>query len=305
MRPHNESSNGAVPRQTKTVTDNKVSRTARQTAATRPVGQGRASRAVTESQAAARNGRPPRVPQNHRTVDRVTRILEMVVYRPGMTFAELARALEAPKSSVHGFISGLLANGWLYEQDHRFYLGPAVYGLTLASGHIRAGLVTQADLVALHEASGLAVFLGVQAGDYLVYIAEVGSDELADFEARSNIRRPVLATAGGKALLAERSEAEREAFLRRRGPDEADLVEAFLADYEDIKRTGIATNVRLRGTRYALAATVRNQSGAAVASVTLVGRTADVQPRLKKLSRLLLQHVESWSQRLVTPREAI
>jgi DNA-binding IclR family transcriptional regulator len=158
----------------------------------------------------------------------------LVVYRAGMTFAELARALEAPKSSVHGFISGLLANGW-----------------------------------------------------------------------RSNIRRPVLATAGGKALLAERSEAEREAFLRRRGPDEADLVEAFLADYEDIKRTGIATNVRLRGTRYALAATVRSQSGAAVASVTLVGRTADVQPRLKKLSRLLLQHVESWSQRLVTPREAI
>ena len=43
----------------------------------------------------------------------------------------------------------------------------------------------------------------------------------------------------------------------------------------------------------------------AVASVTLVGRTADVQPRLKKLSRLLVHHVESWSQRLVTPREAI
>src|SRR6266550_8022222 len=99
-------------------------------------------------------GRGPRVPQNHRTVDRVTRILEMVVYRPGMTFAELARTLDAPKSSVHGFISGLLANGWLYEQDRSFYLGPAVYGLTLASGHIRAGLVTHADLATLHEETG-------------------------------------------------------------------------------------------------------------------------------------------------------
>jgi hypothetical protein len=42
------------------------------------------------------------------------------------TFSELARALDAPKGSVHGFIGGLLATGWLYEQDHRFYLGPAV-----------------------------------------------------------------------------------------------------------------------------------------------------------------------------------
>jgi hypothetical protein len=45
-----------------------------------------------------------RAPQNHRTIDRVTQILEEVVYNPGVTFAELARALDAPKSSVHGFI---------------------------------------------------------------------------------------------------------------------------------------------------------------------------------------------------------
>jgi hypothetical protein len=67
--------------------------------------------------------KPRRVPQNHRTVDRVTRILEEVVYKPGMTFAELARALDAPKSSVHGFLSGLLAQGWLYEMNHRSIWG--------------------------------------------------------------------------------------------------------------------------------------------------------------------------------------
>ena len=131
-------------------------------------------------------------PQPHRTVDRVTRILEEVVYKPGMTFAELVRALGAAKSSVHGFMQGLLANGWLYEDQGRYYLGPAVYGLTLASGHIRAGLVTHADLEALHAEVGTAVFLGVQAGDHLVYVAETGSDSVADFEARSDIRRPAL-----------------------------------------------------------------------------------------------------------------
>jgi DNA-binding IclR family transcriptional regulator len=72
------------------------------------------------------------MPQSHRTVDRVTRGLEEVVDKPGMTFAELVRALGAAKRSVHGFMGGLLANGWLYDEQRRFYLGPAVYGLTLA-----------------------------------------------------------------------------------------------------------------------------------------------------------------------------
>jgi DNA-binding IclR family transcriptional regulator len=258
--------------------------------------------------AASKNERTPgmrakRVPQKHRTIDRVTRILEEVVYNPGMTFAELVRALDAAKSSVHGFISGLLANGWLYEEQHRFYLGPAVYGLTLASGHIRAGLVTHEDLVALEQETGVAAFLGVQAGDHLIYIAEAGSDHVAGFEARSNIRRTLLITAGGKALLADRSEAERESYLRRRGAGEKDLVDRFLEEYEQIKKTRIATNVH-RG-RFAIATTVHNQAGDPVASITLVGPAPEVQPRVKKLSQILLRHVDLWSQRTATPREAI
>ena len=247
--------------------------------------------------------RAPRVPQNHRTIDRVTRILEEVVYNPGMTFAELVRALDAAKSSVHGFISGLLANGWLYQEQHRFYLGPAVYGLTLASGHIRAGMVTHEDLVALERDTGVAAFLGVQAGDHLIYIAEAGSDRIAGFEARSNIRRTLLITAGGKALLAERSNAERTAYLRRRTPDEADLVDRFLEEYDSIKRTGIAINTH-RG-RFAIATTVHNPSGEAVASVTLVGPISEAQPRQKKLIQVLLRHVETWSKRTMSPREPI
>lgn len=244
-------------------------------------------------------------PHHHRTVDRVTRILEEVVYKPGMTFGELVRALEAAKSSVHGFMRGLLAKGWLHENQGRYYLGPAVYSLTLASGHIRVGLVTHADLAALHAEAGTAVFLGVQAGDHLIYVSETGSDSVSDFEARSNIRRPMLATAGGKALLAAKPATEREAYLRRRGAEDAGLVEAFLEEYEEISRTRIASNVRRRGTRFAIATAVRNQSGEAVASITLVGATPNLEPRMKKLAKLLLKHVDSWPERELSPREAI
>lgn len=251
-----------------------------------------------------RPSRVKRAPQNHRTVDRVTRILEEVVYKPGMTFAELVRALDAAKSSVHGFIGGLLANGWLYEEQGRFYLGPAVYALTIASGHIRAGLVNDADLVKLHHETGAAVFLGAQAGDHLIYIAEAGSDPVAGFEARSNIRRTLLVTAGGKALLAARADAEIQAYLRRRSPEEAELVNSFLAQIDTIRRTGVATNLGRTG-RYAVATVVRNRHGDAVAEVTLVGPAADVEPRATALGELLLKRASEWAKRAVRPREAI
>ena len=244
-------------------------------------------------------------PQNHRTVDRVTQILEEVVYHPGMTFAELVRALGAAKSSVHGFIRGLLAKGWLYEDQHRFYLGPAVYGLTLASGHIRAGLVTHGDLSALHDECKVAVFLGVQAGDHLIYVDEAGSDDAAGFEARSNIRRTLLSTAGGKALLAQLPQFERETYLRRRSRNEADLVERFLAEFGDITKSKIAVNMNPNGTRFGIATTVHNRLGRAVASVTLVGSPDDLRPKVSKLSKVLIKHVDSWAKRSISPREVI
>jgi DNA-binding IclR family transcriptional regulator len=236
-------------------------------------------------------------PHKHRTIDRVTQILEEVVYHPGMTFAELARALDAPKSSVHGFIRGLLAAGWLHQDNHRFYIGPALHGLTLASGHLRAGSVTDSDLRRLHEAAGASVFLGVQAGDSLIYISEVGADLLPSFGARTNIRRRLLDTAGGKALLAAMPSEQRDSYLRRRTSDEAALVEAFVAEYDDITRTRIAKNTLHSGTQFALATVVIGPSEKAVAEVTLVGRTTDLLPREAALSALLLQHVDGWRRR--------
>lgn len=244
-------------------------------------------------------------PANHRTVDRVTQIVEEVVYNPGMTFVELAKALQAPRSSVYGFIQGLKAKGWLYELNRRFYLGPAVYGLTLASGHLRAGMVSHDHLAQLHHETGVTAFLQVRAGDHVFSVAEAGSDAIADFEARTNIRRTLIATAAGKVMLAARAPAEVEAYLRGLGEDERDMVAAFLSDYPEIRRSGVATNTRLSGTRFAISALVRNKSGEGVAAVTLVGRTEDIAPRAGELTACLLRHTAEWSRRDVRPREAI
>ena len=244
-------------------------------------------------------------PQSHRTIDRVTQILEEVVYHPGMSFAELVRALGAAKSSVHGFIQGLLAKGWLYEEQRRFYLGPAVYGLTLASGHIRAGLVTHEDLAALYREVRVPVFLGVRAGDHLIYIAEAGSEDAVGFQARSNIRRTLLSTAGGKALLAVCPPGERDAYLRRRSRQEAELVDSFINEIPAIAKTGIASNLNATGTRLGMATTIRNRQGEAVASITLVGPASVLKPKQARLSKVLLKYAQAWSGRSVAAREAI
>ena len=242
---------------------------------------------------------------NHRTIHRVTEILEAVVYTPGITFAELARVVDAPKSSVHGFIRGLLARGWLFQDDRRFYLGPAVYGLTLASGHIRAGQVTQADLDGLHDETGLTVFLGVGAGDHLIYIGESGTDALTGFAARTNIRRDLISTAGGKVLLVERSDVDRDAYLRRIPVAERDLVSSFLAEYPEILSSQVAYNLRYKGAQMAMATAVRNHLGKAVAVAVVIGRTESMETRKVKLRRILLKHVDAWSKRQLNPREAL
>ncbi|MFV0292123.1 MAG: helix-turn-helix domain-containing protein, partial [Paracoccus sp. (in: a-proteobacteria)] len=172
--------------------------------------------------------------QSHRTIDRVTRILEEVVYAPGITFTELVHAVQAPKSSVHSFVRGLVTSGWLYEDRGRFYLGPAVYGLTMASGQIRAGAVTNGDLNRIYNETGVAAFLGVRAGDHLIYVAEGGNDQTARFYARTNIRRPLHQTAAGKALLASQSDVQIEAYFRRTARDDMQALFGFLDEMGEI-----------------------------------------------------------------------
>jgi hypothetical protein len=81
----------------------------------------------------------PAPPGGHHTISRVMQIPEEPAYRPGSTFAELTRAVGAPKSSMHGFVRGLVADEWLVEDDRRLYLGSTFYHLAVGSGQNPCG----------------------------------------------------------------------------------------------------------------------------------------------------------------------
>lgn len=212
----------------------------------------------------------PAPPGGHHTISRVMQILEEPAYRPGSTFAELTRAVGAPKSSMHGFVRGLVADEWLVEDDRRLYLGSTFYHLAVGSGQIRAGTVSEADLEALHRETGpdsLRRRAGRRPPDLR---GGGGSDMLSGFGTRSKIRRNMLTSAGGQALLAELPQPELEDFLHHRGPGEQHDVEEFLGSCAAIRATRIAVHKSRVRARTAVATTIPGPSDVAVAAAILV-----------------------------------
>ena len=83
------------------------------------------------------------------------------------------------------------------------------------------------------------------------------------------------------------------------------MVDAFLAELDSISKTSIATNLNPVRMRFGLATVVRSRSGDVVATVTLVGPAAEIQPRLLMLSNVLVKHADAWARRSAKPREVI
>ena len=111
----------------------------------------------------------------HRTVDRVVEILETVALSPrGVTLAELAAALDAAKSSVQELTNGLLARGYLIEEERRFHLGPGPFVLASRANKLAAGSLDHQFVADVAEVLGCTVFVGVRVGDAIVFVDYVG-----------------------------------------------------------------------------------------------------------------------------------
>lgn len=232
----------------------------------------------------------------HGTVSRAMQILDVVVSNPGATYAEITRSVGAPKSSVYGFIRGMLAVDWLIDRGHRLYLGPAFHSLVLTDGQLRAGTVTSADLEMLYRETGLMVVVSVRAGDYLIDVAQAGSSGQA-VTSTGDARGDLLTTAGGKILLAFMSAPEMNDYLHRRSQRDRARIDEFLQACANIRATGLAVNISDSAAYSSIASVIRNGAGYPTASVTLTGNTTHVLPRVDALSALLREQVGSWAAR--------
>jgi IclR family acetate operon transcriptional repressor len=174
----------------------------------------------------------------------VTQILETVSLSPrGVTMAELVGALDAPKSSVQELTNGLLARGYLTEEEHRFHVGPGPFIVASRANKLAALSLDHQFLVELSNVLGCNVFLAVRVGDAIVFTDHVGEESpTLTFVARTHARRPLYTSAAGKTLLANVPDDEMYRLLDLARPEQADDVRQFLAELPEIRSRRLAFN---------------------------------------------------------------
>lgn len=210
-------------------------------------------------------------------VARAAGVLEAVAAsRDGLTLSAIARAVEAPKSSVLAICSTLVRVGYLVRTGDSYDLGVRV--VRLARSYLERDDVatefwrTEAELRLLDTET---VVLAVLDGDSVVYLAcRRGSSPVAvSYEV--GLRLPASCTASGKAMLAAMPDYE----VAQRFPTGrlARLTERSLTSLDDLRRQldvvraqGYAVDVEetARG-MCCYGSVVRDGSGHVVAAVSV------------------------------------
>jgi DNA-binding IclR family transcriptional regulator len=242
---------------------------------------------------------------HHRAVDRVAAILEAVAAeRRGLSLTQLAVRLHAPVSSIQKLVNGLVAVGYLDEDEHRFVLGPAPYLLSLRAGHSPVSVVRHSDLVELAERTGASAVLAVRVGDASVYVDWAGTDDPFNYLTVQQLRTPLPETAVGRVLLANLPDRDRHEIVAEELGDDPRAAVALLTELERIRERGHLlgdSGPMLRGIT-AVAAPVREE-GSVVAAVALAGAHDDVTHRLHEFAGVLTEAVAQWGERSLAPRE--
>ncbi|MFC7344172.1 IclR family transcriptional regulator [Saccharopolyspora griseoalba] len=211
-------------------------------------------------------------PKAHRTVSRVTTILELAAAdRSGVRLAELAAALDAPRSSIHGLVKGLVATGYLREEAGTYRIGPAINALLGAAAPTVAEAARPA-MRELHRRFDETVMLATPVGDSVVYTETIESTHPLRYSAPLRTRRPLHPTSSGKCFLAFGTEAFRELHLASHVPEPAQQ-ERLRAQLDEVGRAGVAVN---RGEtlpdQSGVGAPI-HENGAVVAAIAVAGPT--------------------------------
>ena len=175
----------------------------------------------------------------HRTVSRVVGILEVVARaRRPVPLSVLAAQLDAPKSSLHGLVGGLLHRGYLSEIDGGYRLGAGAHALLAPAGSslpLPAGRVLRRDRRA-HGRDGDVV--ATRVGDRsVVYVHSEPSAFEVCYRPRLRERRPILPTSAGKLFLAH--DDDRDSVLALADEDHR---RRFLTEIDSIRASGVAFN---------------------------------------------------------------
>lgn len=150
-----------------------------------------------------------------RAVDRVCDLLDTLRTAPTpLTLTEIADRIDLPKSSTLRYLSALEARRYVLRTGDTYQLGPAFQPLHdeyLA----RVREVALPHLVRLRDHFGETINLGALAGEEVLHVEVVESNQSVRLAASRGDRAPLHATAMGKVLAAGLDHAHLEALLKR------------------------------------------------------------------------------------------
>lgn len=227
--------------------------------------------------------------KEHRTVSRVTNIMELAASSDeGIRLPQLSAALNAPRSSIHSLVKGLVANGYLREDSGAYTIGPAV-GALLAAPRQSIDRAARPSMVELQREFNETVMLSFLVGDALVYTDAVESTHPIRYSAPLRTRRPLYPTSSGKCFLAYANKSFREWYLDSHLED-GQSKEQVCEELKQVRESGVAIN---RGQ------TLPDVSGVAVplvsegqllAVLATAGPTTRIADRLDEIAAVAMAH---------------
>lgn len=227
-----------------------------------------------------------------------------------VSLADLARLLGLPKSSLSALLRGLANEDFVVCTDGAWRLGPGAFGLgsalTEARRRFQSSDLIRDGMRRLAERSGETALFGVLDEDaqMLTYVDVIESRNAVRFAVSAGDRRPLYATAGGRALLAAREPGEVAAYLDAITPEKltagTETARARLADSISAAReAGFAQTIDqasdgVTGT----AAVIRDAGGAVLGALIVAAPSSRLHDRLASLASLVRDEAATISRSL-------
>ncbi len=235
----------------------------------------------------------PQAQPRHRGVHRTVRVLEYVAAQQTASLAQVAAHLQAPRSSTHDILQGLVDVGYLVETTHGFALGPGVAALLGQLPRITVPRAAYPHLSALVAELEETVVVGTRVGNNIVYLEQLESPHTMRYAATLRQRRPLIGTSMGKIFLADLPLTERRRMLAK-----LELTRQAMAkvvqELDQVRATGIAYNREetLPGV-LACAAGLRNRHGELIAAVSCTGPKYRMEGRLPQMGERVLETAQA------------
>ncbi|RRS00735.1 IclR family transcriptional regulator [Glycomyces terrestris] len=217
------------------------------------------------------------------SLDRALEVFEILTVRGSATTAELVEAVGASRSAVYRLVERLQAAEYLALADGRWRLGPAAARMAMAAvQHMDVFAAAPPLLRDLAARTGETVNLGVLSGGEIVFVFRELGRHAVQVRSELGARRPLHATAVGKAYLSGLSPERRDALIA--GSALERFTEATVTDPDRLREELAAARRRgwteERGEFDAgttcFGAPVFEQSGQVAAAVSVAGPTARV-----------------------------